>query len=478
MSGITHRTSIRSRILLPFLTIILIGFALLTIVAGQQISVATRNDYERELINTTRIIAQGLRPIVTLNDTSDNISDELASQIEIYEAQTNVEIQFLRSTEEEFLEILPFSSGFTRSSQVIQHQDDDGIMNLYTVQTIIPPPRGENPARGSSPPEATSPALLVVRTPYSTLTTLIAQRWGTLLAIVFGISTLTSLVSFWLSASITQPLKQLRDGATLLSQGDLSHRIKDMTSDEIGEVAQAFNDMAQQVQNMLEEQRAFASNTSHELRTPLTSIRLRSEALRYETLDAQTTADYIAGIDDEVIHLSALIDDLTLLSRLDANRAELGQSEIDFVRFAQYSIQTMHTKHPDKSIDLHAPDNTHGVTILSSFNHLTVIFRNILNNAIKYSGDDAQIDWTIQLEETGIQSIITDNGEGIEAQHLQHIFERFYRADQAHSRDIPGTGLGLPLVRSIIQAYGGTIAVDSAGKHQGTRVTVFLPYQT
>lgn len=104
-----------------------------------------------------------------------------------------------------------------------------------------------------------------------------------------------------------------------------------------------------------------------------------------------------------------------------------------------------------------------------------MIFRNLLDNAIKYTPEGGEITWTIQEVDTGIQHTICDTGHGIEAENLPQVFERFFRIDKARSRDVPGTGLGLALVKSIVEAYGGKITLESSGLDQGTTVTVLLP---
>lgn len=194
--------------------------------------------------------------------------------------------------------------------------DAAGVDTLYTAASILynKEPQG----------------LLQLSVPASNLQMMITQRWLELGLILALVALLGIGAALWLARSIIQPLYRLRESAVLLSQGDFSHRVRYDNQDEIGEVAHAFNEMASQVESMLEEQRAFASNTSHELRTPLTTIHLRTEALRYNrSLAPDTAKRYIEEIDDEVARLGNLIQDLTLLSRLDAGRAELGQEQID-----------------------------------------------------------------------------------------------------------------------------------------------------
>jgi signal transduction histidine kinase len=260
-----------------------------------------------------------------------------------------------------------------------------------------------------------------------------------------------------------------------MAQGNFSQRLPDMRRDEFGEVANAFNYMAGQVEAMIEEQRAFASNASHELRTPLTTIRLRSEALRDGELDQATAQQYLVEIDEEVRRLGDLVQDLMMLSRLDAGRLEAGRERIDPIRLARQLLAEIAPQAESRRITLQldAPQALPPVTAGQA--HLMIVFRNLLNNALKYTPDGGSITW--QIRETGdaIQHTISDTGQGIAAEDLPRVFDRFYRVDKSRSRTMPGVGLGLSLVRMIVEFYGGTIDLQSEGIGQGVTVTVVWP---
>jgi signal transduction histidine kinase len=233
--------------------------------------------------------------------------------------------------------------------------------------------------------------------------------------------------------------------------------------------------MAGQVEAMIEEQRAFAANASHELRTPLTNIRLRSEALRDGHLDPETAQEYAVEIDDEVQRLGNLVQDLLLLSRLDSGRLEAGREQIDTIRLARQLMAEIAPQAEIHNItsQLVAPPMLPLVTAGQA--HLIIVFRNLLNNALKFTPDGGMITWKIEETADTLRHTITDTGQGISAEDLTHIFDRFYRAEKSRSRTVPGIGLGLSLVRMIVQFYGGSIRVDSPGVGQGTAVTVNWP---
>ncbi|MCL4251660.1 MAG: HAMP domain-containing protein [Anaerolineae bacterium] len=460
-------TSIRTRLFVAYIGILLIGFAALTAVAGGQISSAARQDFERQLVNEVRLIAQVTGGYV--NGSEDAEATDLDTLIEEYEAQVGGVVRFIQASDME-LRMRPgygnmpeLETALRGSIAVVERPDDDGQSAFFTAAPV-----GDLRRTGT---------LVQLSVPTDILQGLIVQRWavlGLIFALVAGVAVLATL---WVSRSIIQPLDALRESALRLSKGDFSHRVADPARDEIGQVGQAFNHMAQQVESMLEEQRAFASNTSHELRTPLTTIRLRSEALRHDaSLDDETARRYVAEIDDEVMHLSTLIEDLTLLSRFDAGRAELGSNEIDLARFAASLNQQMRHVAQAKQIVLTLAPTQATLAVRASLSHLTVVFRNLLDNAIKYTPPGGEINWRVSEGAEGACVVIQDTGQGIAPEHSSRLFERFFRADKARSRDVPGSGLGLALVKSIVEAYGGSVTVESAGIGQGTTVTVFWPF--
>ena len=472
-------TSIRTRLLVVYVGIILVGLSVLTILAGGQITAAVRADYEQRLQYEIRLIGQGLTQSIASYSNGDISESDLTAAFKDYETQSggNLTLYSISDPRGEggsegggggggrpsFYNMPELENALHGETALVERKNQAGEDTYYTAVPIV----YDNHLKG----------LLQLSVPVQNVQGLVLQRWAILgLGFAF-VTSLALLAALWLSHSIIQPLYALRESALRLSEGEFSHRVTDTRKDEIGEVAQAFNIMAHQVQSMLEEQRAFASNTSHELRTPLTAIRLRTEALRNDpTLDETTTRRYVEEIDDEVASLGNLIQDLTLLSRFDAGRAELGKDEIDFVRLAstlchQFSAQA-EEKHLRLSVAL--PDEP--VLVNASLSHLAVVFRNLLDNSIKYTPEGGSVTWRMIVATNGVFHTIQDSGSGIAPQHLPHIFERFFRADKARSRDIPGTGLGLALVKSVVEAYGGRITIESEGVGKGTTATVFWPF--
>ncbi|MEO8609389.1 MAG: HAMP domain-containing sensor histidine kinase [Chloroflexota bacterium] len=463
-------SSIRTRLLVAFVSIIVVGFAGLTLVAGGQISSAAQADYTQRLQNEISLIAQGVSPLV--DDYVDGRTTDrtlLDAALKTYESQANGTLTLFTSDDisapgsrNSSHEMLELDTAMRGQVILVERANEGGENTFYTAAPVYH--------------NKILHGLLQLSVPTRNLQDMVTQRWLELVLVFATVTGLALIAALWLSRSIIQPLYKLRESALKLSTGDFSHRVAYTRKDEIGEVAQAFNEMAGQVESMLEEQRAFASNTSHELRTPLTTIRLRTEALRYDSgLDQNIAKQYIEEIDDEIIRLGNLVQDLTLLSRFDAGRAELGQDQVDMLRFASSMQHQMSLSARDKNIRITLQLPEVPVPVSASINHLTVVFRNLLDNAIKYTPEGGEITWEVTPTNNGVCNIIWDTGRGVDAVHLPYLFERFYRVDKARSRDIPGTGLGLALVKSIIEAYGGSIHIESEGADKGMTAKVFWP---
>lgn len=280
----------------------------------------------------------------------------------------------------------------------------------------------------------------------------------------------------FLANGLTRPLTQLRQSAQAMAAGKLDTRANTQAPPEISLLAEDFNQMATAVENMVAEQRAFASNAAHELRTPLTAIRIRTETLLEDNPDAALRLRYITEIDAEAKRLTRLVNDLRLLSRADAQNLAAGNERVDLVQLIKGVEQAfaMQIKQKQLTYSTQLPTQPHFVQ--ASVTHMRVVVRNIIENAIKYTPEQGAIDVSLQpYNNSHLQFEVGDNGMGIAAEDLPQLFNRFYRVDKAHSRKIPGSGLGLSLVSSIVNLYDGTVTVTSDGVGKGTTVRVILP---
>ncbi len=455
--------SLRTRLLLAYAGLILAGFTVLAVLAGRQISAGTVQDFASGLGEKAQLVARDLKE--PLEEGSEHGLDQatLVSLLQTYAEQVGAEVALFDHHGR-----IVASSNSSDTNATVVNAALNGSISSDTQGDI---------AYAAAPISEDGEVMAVVQlaAPLAAAQSLVWERWLALGGAVLAVTAVAGLAAFWLATTLTRPLAQLQQAALQIAQGNFAQRLPETRQDEIGEVARAFNHMTGQVEAMIDEQRAFASNASHELRTPLTTIRLRSEALRDGGLDAATAQLYAVEIDDEVQRMGNLVQDLMMLSRLDSGRLEAGRERIDSTRLARQLLAEIKPQADSRSITLQldAPSSLPSVTAGQS--HLALVFRNLLGNAIKYTPDGGQITWQIRADGETIQHTISDTGQGVAADDLPHVFDRFYRVDKSRSRAVPGVGLGLSLVRMIVEFYGGAIQMESEGMGKGTAVHVTWP---
>lgn len=464
---------LRTRLIVAFVGLILLGFAGLALLAGNQIAAGAVEDYQRSLETQTGLLARTLGEIfeqyegneISLADVDTAVSqlaDDLGVQITLINEAGIAWVSSEPTAVNTVLWQNPEVVAALNLEQTAVFNTRPNSRNIATIYTAVPIVEDGRLA-----------SIVQIAAPVSNTAAIINKRYLTLAAGVLGLTIVAIAAALWLSASLTRPLDLLQHSAMQLAAGDLSQRVALSGEDELGQLGQTFNHMAARVEAMLLEQKAFASNASHELRTPLTTIRLRSEALRDGGLDEATTHQYIAEIDDEVARLGRLVSDLIQLSRFDSGRAEVGQEMVDPLRLGQSIYRMMLETAAAKKITLRfeAPDQLPSVQ--ANQNHLRMVLQNVLDNALKYTPEGGQVVWRIAVEEGWLRSEVQDSGVGLSSDDMPHLFERFFRADKAHTRATGGTGLGLPLAQSIVQFYNGRIQLHSDGLGKGTTVTVY-----
>ena len=171
------------------------------------------------------------------------------------------------------------------------------------------------------------------------------------------------------------------------------------------------------------------------------------------------------------------MDDLILLSRIDAARLTVGQEQVDLKRLANVLVRDMQPLAEAREIELVLEDGPDLPPIQANMNHLRVVFRNLLENALKYTPEQGHIRWYLSQEDNFLKAVVQDDGQGISPEDLPHVNKRFYRTDKARSRRVEGVGLGLALVQSIVDVYQGRFRLDSPGVGQGTTATVWWPFE-
>ena len=299
----------------------------------------------------------------------------------------------------------------------------------------------------------------------------VRAMWLTLITATLALTVLFILVSIFLGEQITRPLRRLTAAAHQLASGDLSVRMEMDRKDELGELAAAFDHMAEEISQLLARERAFVANASHELRSPVTAIQLRAELLQMAAADDARRERYIRDIHQESENLARLLQQL-----LDLNQAQSSPrpptQPLDLTSCLHQMSELMQPLAHQAGLDLttNLPESLPPVRLAEQ--DCQIILRNLLDNAIKYTPSGGQITLRARATERWVEIVVQDTGIGIPAQDLPHIFERFYRVDKA--RDRTGSGLGLALVREIVTQHGGEVWAEST-EGAGTTLIVRLP---
>lgn len=285
-----------------------------------------------------------------------------------------------------------------------------------------------------------------------------------LLAIVLG-----NLIA----RGISKPIKNVINTAQGISKGNFDNKITERsTISEIDSLTGSINSMADILKQQEQLRKRLTADVAHELRTPLTTLQSHLEAM----IDGVWEADAarLKSCHDEIIRISRLVGDLEKLARYEGQNLILDKIEFDVVELIKSISMNFEKEMLDKNISISFSKNP--ITIFADRDKISQVIINLLSNAVKYSkeGDSVGFDVTQDIEETTIK--VSDTGIGIGKEHLQSIFERFYRIDSSRSRMTGGSGIGLTITKAIIEAHGGTIEVRSEAG-EGTDFTVRLPLQ-
>ncbi len=278
-----------------------------------------------------------------------------------------------------------------------------------------------------------------------------------------SLAALVLLLNFWLVRRLLAPVKLLREGAERICDGDLSYRVKTHRTDELGELTNSVNHMADSLQSMLEAKRQLLLAISHELRTPITRAKLQLEFMEDGMIKE--------ALGDDINEIDLLVSDLIEAERLSNQHQALIAEHVDFADYIALVLQAYHQY--KGGIVFERPEQDVSVSIDKLRTRL--LLTNIVNNAIRHGRDNPI---TVRVSFTGSEAVleVEDQGEGIAQEHMEHLSEPFYRADSARARHTGGFGLGLYLCRLIAQAHGGRLEISSE-LGVGTHVRVFLPYE-
>ncbi|MUG47726.1 ATP-binding protein [Paenibacillus woosongensis] len=282
------------------------------------------------------------------------------------------------------------------------------------------------------------------------------------------------IIAYQLSKWLASPLKKLLPSIERLGQGELGIQADVKVQDEYGQIASAFNLMSAELQKAEKLRRNMSADIAHELRTPLTIIGGKMDELQQR--GQPVPPEMLLPLQDELIRLNRLVEELRTLSLAEAGQLHINKVETDMADLAQQLCAVLEPLADEKNIAIHLEVLTQQTNLLVDPNRIRQVLLNLLTNAIRYTPNQGTI-WirVLNTDDQWLNIIVEDTGIGIAAEHLPHLFDRFYRTDDARSRARGGSGLGLAIAKQYVRSHQGTIKVESQ-ENQGTRFTIQLPY--
>jgi signal transduction histidine kinase len=291
--------------------------------------------------------------------------------------------------------------------------------------------------------------------------------WGGMIAIAIAF-----LLTFLLSRRILSPVKALTAAAGRVGRGDFSERLQVKDKSEVGELANAFNTMAADLERAEKLRRDLVADTAHELRTPLSNIRGYLEAIRDDVVKPDTAT--IASLHEEVTLLSRLVDDLQELALAEAGQLKLVRQTENVAAIISQAATAARVQAIAKGVSLTNDLRADTPHCDIDAQRITQVLHNLLDNAIAHTPAGGTITVAATPREEFVEVSVSDTGEGIPGDELPNIFERFYRLDKSRSRATGGHGLGLTIARRLVEAHGGKIGAQSEiGK--GSRFSFTIP---
>jgi two-component system, OmpR family, sensor kinase len=317
--------------------------------------------------------------------------------------------------------------------------------------------------------------LIEVAAPYNQIESVLR---GLLLTFSLGLPLIVALAisgGYVLMRRALRPVDEIRQKAAQITSRNLSERLPVVhTGDELERLATDLNRMIERLEESFQQINRFSADASHELRTPLTVLQgeLESIARNSSNLPAEIR-DTIGSALEETHRLTKIVENLLAISRLEAGDARKQRERLDFAELARNTADQMRLLAEEKHIHLDC-NGAEAVEVDADPARLKQVVVNLLDNAIKYTPESGRVSISVMKQDGRAVFEIADTGIGISPDDLPHIFDRFYRADKARSRQMGGTGLGLSIVRSICLAHEGQVKVESI-EGQGSVFHIQLP---
>ncbi|HEX7464958.1 MAG TPA: ATP-binding protein [Actinomycetota bacterium] len=350
----------------------------------------------------------------------------------------------------------------------------DGVFTWYGPQVTAPPKFSDGrvhigitggleyaavPVQGAGQPAGMMYAVRAAPGMVAATVQFLRDFWWQLALTGAVAAAIALLIARWLARGMTRPLRDMAQAARKMETGDYSQRVRTSSRDEVGQLAAAFNRMSDELEDLERLRRDLVANVSHELKTPISALRAHLENLSdgVERPDPETLQVMLAQSE----RLGRLVEQLLDLSRLESGEIALHREETPLHPIVSQVLSEIEVARSDRAVKVEdrVPDDLPAVFVDPERVH-QVLF-NLLDNAVRFTPPGGEVVVSAHRVDGTCEVSVADTGPGIAPEHLPRLFERFYRVDPARSLKDGGTGIGLAIARSVVEAHGGRIRAES-----------------
>lgn len=302
--------------------------------------------------------------------------------------------------------------------------------------------------------------VVFVSTSAAALFTFLVEILKMFLFSALGVIIVSFIIIYFVTSNMVRPLREMVNAAQCFAKGDFSVRVPVDDLDEIGKLAMAFNNMASSMAAFESVRRSFVANVSHELKTPMTTIAGFIDGILDGTIPPEKQSHYLQIVSDEVKRLSRLVRSMLNIARIEAGEMSISKTQFDINDIVCQTIFTFEQSIEAKHLEVRGLD-VDKVMVDADKDLMHQVVYNLMENAVKFVNDGGYIEVNYNNDGKMIFVGIKNSGDGIPKEEIRRVFDRFYKSDKSRSQDKNGVGLGLHIVRSIINLHGGEIIVRS-----------------
>ncbi len=278
--------------------------------------------------------------------------------------------------------------------------------------------------------------------------------WAALAALILAL-----LLNYLMTKRVLRPLSQMTRISRELASGHFVNRVEVVSEDEVGQLGIAFNRMADSLEHLEKLRKNMVTDVAHELRTPLTNLRGYLEGLSDSVIPP--SVETFRMLESEILRLVHLVDDLQQLTKAESAQAFLQRQELQVATLFEQLLALFELRFQAKKIDLQVIIEPQDLALSADLDKLLQALRNLLENALRYTPDAGKITIRGRQINSVVEISISNSGKEIATGDLPFIFERFFRADRSRSREHGGAGIGLAIVKQLVEAHGGQVGAKS-----------------